>query len=329
VTALSLLTPPLTDTACAAVRLRGVRKRFGSLEAVKSLDLEIERGSLVGLLGPNGAGKSTAIRMIMSLIRPDEGELAVLGGDALDMKDRIGYLPEERGLYRRMRVGEFLVYIGRLKGLPAQGLALRAAQWLERIELPGVFKSRCQELSKGMQQKVQFIAAVLHDPDLIVLDEPFSGLDPVNARVLLDIVKELQSQGRTILLSTHQMAQAEQLCSRVVLINRGEKILDGATAQVLESHAPHAVEVEPLHGSREASRLAQIPGIARVTGAVDARALVLELVDGTDVREVMAHAIAAVPCRRIEMARATLDDVFVRLVTTHGGHARHEARGRP
>ena len=210
----------INGRSTSAVSLRGVGKRFGAVDAVRRLDLEVGRGQLVGLLGPNGAGKSTAIRMVMSLIRPDQGELQVLGGDALDMKDRIGYLPEERGVYRRMRVGEFLIYMGRLKGLPQLGLAKRVEQWLERIELPGVFRSRCQELSKGMQQKVQFISAVLHEPDLIVLDEPFSGLDPVNARVLIDAVRELHAQGRTIFLSTHQMAQAEQLCQRVVLINR-------------------------------------------------------------------------------------------------------------
>ncbi len=311
-----------------AVELRGVGKRFGAVEAVKSLDLTVSRGSLVGLLGPNGAGKSTAIRMIMSLIRPDEGELSVLGGDALDMKDRIGYLPEERGLYRRMRVGEFLVYIGRLKGLPAAGLSERVARWLERIELRGVFKSRCQELSKGMQQKVQFIASVLHEPDLIVLDEPFSGLDPVNARVLLKIVKDLHSEGRTILFSTHQMAQAEQLCDRVVLINRGEKILDGATSAVLESHAPRAIEIEMEITGDNATpeRLAQIHGVRGVRVAEDPRVRILDLADTADARKVMALALEATPCRRIEMARATLDDVFVRLVTDHGGHARAPAR---
>ncbi|MSR70202.1 MAG: ATP-binding cassette domain-containing protein, partial [Phycisphaerales bacterium] len=138
-----------------AVQLRGVRKRFGSIDAVAGLDLDVPTGSLIGLLGPNGAGKSTAIRMIMSLIRADSGSIRVLGGDALDMKDRIGYLPEERGVYRRMRVGDFLQFMGQLKGLPKAGLKSRIEAWLERIELPGVFRSRCQELSKGMQQKVQ------------------------------------------------------------------------------------------------------------------------------------------------------------------------------
>ena len=311
-----------------AVILRSVAKRFGSVQAVRELDLEVARGALVGLLGPNGAGKSTAIRMIMSLIRQDSGELRVLGGDALDAKDRIGYLPEERGLYRRMRVGEFLIYLGRLKGLPRQGLSSRVESWLERIELPGVFRSRCQELSKGMQQKVQFIGAVLHEPDLIVLDEPFSGLDPVNARILISTVQDLHRQGRTIFLSTHQMAQAEQLCERVVLINRGEKILDSTTREVTQRFSPRAVEIEPLAGIHAArSALEAIPGIESVKAAEDGRTAVLLVNERTDPHAVMSLALAAVPCRRIEIARVSLDDVFVRLVTEHGGHARQPVRG--
>ncbi len=319
----------VTNTASEpAVILRGVKKRFGAVEAVRELDLEVERGALVGLLGPNGAGKSTAIRMIMSLIRPDRGELRVLGGDALDAKDRIGYLPEERGLYRRMRVGEFLIYLGRLKGLPRHGLTARVEGWLERIELPGVFRSRCQELSKGMQQKVQFIGAVLHEPDLIVLDEPFSGLDPMNARILITTVQDLHRQGRTIFLSTHQMAQAEQLCERVVLINRGEKILDASTREVTQRFSPRAVEIEPLAGV-EAARIAleSIRGIESVRTAEDGRTAVMIVDEHTDPHFVMGVALAAVPCRRIEIARVSLDDVFVRLVTEHGGHARQPARG--
>ncbi len=298
-------------------------KRFGSVDAVKSLDITVDRGSLVGLLGPNGAGKSTAIRMIMSLIRPDSGELRVLGGDALDAKDRIGYLPEERGVYRRMRVGEFLMYLGRLKGLPRQGLLALVESWLERIELPGVLRSRCQELSKGMQQKVQFIGAVLHAPDLIVLDEPFSGLDPVNARVLIGAVKDLHEEGRTIFLSTHQMTQAEQLCERVILINRGEKILDSTTREVTDRFSPRAIEIEPV-GSAAAAKiaLAAVTGVGSVTLSDDQRCVTLTVDETEDLQRVMTLALQQVPARRVEISRVSLDDVFVRLVTEHGGHAR-------
>lgn len=311
------------DPVDQAVVLRGVVKRFGSVDAVKSLDITVDRGSLVGLLGPNGAGKSTAIRMIMSLIRPDSGELRVLGGDALDAKDRIGYLPEERGVYRRMRVGEFLMYLGRLKGLPRQGLLALVESWLERIELPGVLRSRCQELSKGMQQKVQFIGAVLHAPDLIVLDEPFSGLDPVNARVLIGAVKDLHEEGRTIFLSTHQMTQAEQLCERVILINRGEKILDSTTREVTDRFSPRAIEIEPV-GSAAAAKiaLAAVTGVGSVTLSDDQRCVTLTVDETEDLQRVMTLALQQVPARRVEISRVSLDDVFVRLVTEHGGHAR-------
>lgn len=312
-----------TNQGDIAVELRGVGKRFGSVLAVNNLDLVVRRGSLVGLLGPNGAGKSTAIRMMMSLIRPDHGELKVLGGDALDMKDRIGYLPEERGVYRRMRVGEFLVYLGRLKGMPSHGLARRAESWLERIELPGVMRSRCQELSKGMQQKVQFIGAVLHEPDLIVLDEPFSGLDPVNARVLIDAVQALHREGRTIFLSTHQMAQAEQLCEQVVLINRGEKILDSTVREVTQRFSPRAIQLEPLGEPTEAqTSLAALPSIARTEIAPDGRTILVHVEAECDLQSLMEQCIRLIPCRRIEIAKVSLDDVFVRMVTQHGGHAR-------
>jgi ABC-2 type transport system ATP-binding protein len=311
-----------------ALEIRGVSKRFGSLEAVRPLDLVAQRGALIGLLGPNGAGKSTLIRMIMSLIRPDTGELRVLGGDALDMKDRIGYLPEERGVYRRMRVEDFLFYIGRLKGLPPSGLRARIAGWLERVELPGVAHKRCQELSKGMQQKVQFVAAVLHDPELIVLDEPFSGLDPVSARVLIQAVRDLHREGRTIFLSTHQMTQAEQLCQRIVLINRGDKILDATVGDALTRFSPRGIDVEPVIDPEQAcSALRQMPGVASAQWRSEASSIQVAIDEGADAVSLLAAIAQSVPARRIEVARVSLDDVFVRLVEGHGGHARVPVRG--
>jgi len=312
----------------AALEIRGVCKRYGNVEAVRPLDLVAERGALIGLLGPNGAGKSTLIRMVMSLIRPDAGELRVLGGDALDMKDRIGYLPEERGVYRRMRVEDFLFYIGRLKGLPSGGLRARIAGWLERIELPGVAHKRCQELSKGMQQKVQFVAALLHDPELIVLDEPFSGLDPVNARVLIQTVQALHREGRTIFLSTHQMSQAEQMCQRVVLINRGEKILDAPVREALARFSPRAIDLEPASDPQKAcAALKQLPSVASAEWRPETCTIHVALDERADAVSSLAAIAACVPARRIEVARVSLDDVFVRLVEAHGGHSRVPVRG--
>ena len=212
-----------------AIRIRSVSKTFGSdppKRAVRSLDLDVPRGSLCGFLGPNGAGKSTTIRMITSLIFPDSRSIEVLGGSARASKDRIGYLPEERGVYRKMRVGEFLQYMARLKGIAGSAAATRTRQWLDRLELPHVVRKRCHELSKGMQQKVQFIAAVIHDPELLILDEPFSGLDPVNAALLNALIREQHERGRTVIFSTHVLHQAEQICDRIFLINHGLLMLE-------------------------------------------------------------------------------------------------------
>src|SRR6187549_1392463 len=182
-----------------ALELKRVRKTFGTTVAVEGMDLAVPRGALYGVIGPNGAGKTTCIRMIMSILFPDQGELSVLGHrSALDAKDRIGYLPEERGVYRKMRVGTFLAYIGRLKGLTADEAATRARALLERVGLPGVERKRCEELSKGMLQRVQIAAAIIHRPDLLILDEPFSGLDPVSVRLLREMVLEEHRRGATI-----------------------------------------------------------------------------------------------------------------------------------
>ncbi|MCZ6543106.1 MAG: ATP-binding cassette domain-containing protein, partial [Planctomycetota bacterium] len=194
--------------ADSSITLRGVNKSFGSTHAVRQLDLDVPRGSLCGFLGPNGAGKTTTIRMIMSIIYPDSGSIEVLGGNALKSKDRIGYLPEERGLYRKMRVGEFLQYLTKLKGVRRRDLSTYIQRWLERIDLPDVYRKKCEELSKGMQQKLQFLATILHEPDLLILDEPFSGLDPVNMRLVRDLIREQHEAGRTIIFSTHVMHQA-------------------------------------------------------------------------------------------------------------------------
>ena len=231
------------------ISLRNVNKQFGDVHAVRDLSLDVHKGSLVGFLGPNGAGKSTTIRMVMSIIYPDKGTIDVLGDSALAAKDRIGYLPEERGLYRKMRVGEYLHYIGKLKGMLRSNAISAAKYWLDRMELPKVDRKRCEELSKGMQQKVQFIASILHEPDLLILDEPFSGLDPVNAELLNEVIRDLNAQGRTIIFSTHVLHQAEQLCDSILLIDQGEKILDDTMDGIRQTFDPRTIEVEPTIGN--------------------------------------------------------------------------------
>jgi ABC-2 type transport system ATP-binding protein len=257
--------------------------------------------------------------MIMSIIHPDRGEVRVLGGSALANKDRIGYLPEERGLYRTMRVGEFLSYIGALKGLDRATAARQTTAWLTRLELPGVERKKCQELSKGMQQKVQFVSCVLHDPELLILDEPFSGLDPVNARLLTKTILELHAEGRTIIFSTHQMHTAEAMCDRIVLINRGEKLLDATLDEVRDAFDPRTVAVEPAApdaGLRE--RLAALPKVRSVDAGEDDCFEVHVERDG-DPQAVMRAAMELAPMRSVMLRRTSLDDVFVEIVTASGG----------
>ncbi len=299
-------------TSC--IDLSGVAKRFGRTEAVRDLDLQVPSGSLCGFLGPNGAGKSTTIRMIMSIIRPDAGRLRVLDGDALDHKDRIGYLPEERGVYRKMRVGDYLRYIGRLKGVESARLPKIIADALERIELPGVARKRCEELSKGMQQKVQFLAAIIHDPELIILDEPFSGLDPVNAMLLNDLIRELHDQGRTILFSTHVLHQAERMCDRIVMIDRGRKVLDDRLDRIRERFDPRTIVVETLGDSKTIeSVLRTAPEVESVT--IDAEGRVhARLRNLADADRIMELAVQNGPLRSVGRAKTTLDEVFIDLV---------------
>ncbi|MAB73142.1 MAG: hypothetical protein CMJ54_11620 [Planctomycetaceae bacterium] len=305
------------------IDLSGVAKRFGRTEAVRDLDLQVPSGSLCGFLGPNGAGKSTTIRMIMSIIRPDVGSLRVLDGDALDHKDRIGYLPEERGVYRKMKVGDYLRYIGRLKGVESARLPKIIDDALERIELPGVARKRCEELSKGMQQKVQFLAAIIHEPELIILDEPFSGLDPVNAMLLNDLIRELHEQGRTILFSTHVLHQAERMCDRIVMIDRGRKVLDDRLDRIQERFDPRTIVVEPLGDPAAVeSALRTAPEVESVR--IDAEDRVhARLRDLSEADRIMSLAVGLGPLRSIGRARTTLDEVFIGLVdqTEHADRA--------
>ena len=305
-----------------AIDVRGVSKRFGEVRAVNDINFTIPVGSLCGFLGPNGAGKSTTIRMIMSIIYPDSGSITVLGGSALDQKDSIGYLPEERGLYRKMRVNAFLRYIARLKGVPSRGLNTRITEWLERMELPGVEKRRCQELSKGMQQKVQFIASVIHDPDLIILDEPFSGLDPVNARLLGQVIREMSDAGKTIIFSTHVLHQAERLCDRVLMINQGKIVLDDNLTSIRRKHDPRTVLVDPIGPCAPLlTHAGDFPDVVTMEQTPDAETVEIHLEPGTPTsdgvpREMLEQIVSIIPVRSIELRRPTLDDVFVELVGT-------------
>jgi ABC-2 type transport system ATP-binding protein len=297
----------------AAIDLRAVTKTFGALTAVERLDLTIPRGALYGFIGPNGAGKTTTIRMIMSILLPDAGELRVLGlSSALEAKDRIGYLPEERGVYRKMKVAAYLAFIARLKGMPERGLRERVHAAIERVGLAGVENKRCEELSKGMSQKIQFLAAIIHEPDLVILDEPFSGLDPVSTRLLREQILAEHRRGATVLFSTHVMPQAEEICDHVVMIHRGQKVLDDPVSAILRPHDSRVLKFEPLDSRADVGAVRGLPGVERCLAAEGGYEVALR--EGADPARVMQSVIAAVPVSRIELKRPSLEDVFVSIV---------------
>lgn len=297
----------------SAVVLDNVTKTFGAKVAVNALDLEIPVGGLYGFIGPNGAGKTSTIRLVMSILFPDDGSVRVLGeSSALAAKDRIGYLPEERGLYRKMRVGAFLVYMARLKGVDERWIRERVERWLERVGLADVVNKRCEELSKGMQQKVQFVTAVIHEPDLLILDEPFSGLDPVNMRLLRELVLEQHARGATILFSTHVMPQAEQICQHIVMIHEGNKVLDESLGAVRARYDPRTVLLEPLDASVDIPALGDVAGVEAVTRTE--RGYAIRLASDADVSTALGGLVAAAPPRHLELQRPSLEDVFLQLV---------------
>lgn len=227
------------------LKVIGVRKEFATIVAVDGVSLEAGRGKILGLLGPNGAGKTTTIRMILNVIRPDSGELLFNGHPFSEkIRDRMGYLPEERGLYRKNKVLNTILYFASLKGIESGEGKRRAYKWLERLNLLTSYNSRVEELSKGNQQKVQFITSILHDPELVILDEPFSGLDPVNQIVMKDIMIEMKNGGKAVIFSTHQMDQAEKLCDEICLINKGKVVLDGELSQVKKSYGNNSIRIE-------------------------------------------------------------------------------------
>jgi len=321
------------------VRLSGVHKSFGAHAAVSDFDLEIPKGCIYGLLGPNGSGKTTTIRMIMDILMPDRGAVELFGREPdYAGRSRVGYLPEERGVYEKMKVSEQLVFLGRLRGVAKDAARKRTKDWLERLDLGEWAQKRVRELSKGMQQKVQFIGTVLHEPELLILDEPFSGLDPINQDLLESIVREQRAQGTTILFSTHLMEQAERMCERVCLVSRSRKVLDGdlkelkrrersgTVAVEFDGTVPHQIEAAAARQIEET--LAAWPGVARVAEQGDAWHLSLEAGVGT-APLLAAAAEAGAPLRRIELLEPSLRELFVRHAGSDndGGHGAESGGG--
>ncbi len=308
-----------------AIDIRNVVKRFSDHVAVRDLSLSVPRGAVYGLLGPNGAGKTTTIRMILNIIVPDSGSISLFGAPHLTsgITDRIGYLPEERGLYKKMQVRRVLKFLAQLKGVDAKVADQRIAEWMERFELTTSEKdwglSKVDELSRGMQQKVQFIGTLLHDPDLVILDEPFSGLDPINAQALKDTVVDLKARGKTVIFSTHLMDNAERLCDSVCIIAHGDKVLDGAVADVKAAHGSRVVALSVAGDARAA--LAHVLADRTLVARADDqnRFYEIQLAPGADAQELLRRVVeTGAPIQRFELVQPSLHQIFLEKVGASG-----------
>jgi len=294
----------------SAISLKQVVKTFGEHRAVDDLSFDVPSGAIFGLLGRNGAGKTTTIRMMLDIIRPDAGQVEVLGRQTADgVRDRIGYLPEERGLYPKMKVREMLAFQGAIKGLPHAEALLRAGRWLEQLELGEWQDKKVEELSKGMAQKVQFIAAVLAEPELLILDEPFSGMDPVNQDVFKDLILEMNRAGSTVVFSTHVMESAERLCREIALIDKGRAVLHGSIVSIKERFGKNALRLE-FEG--DGAFLAELPVVKHFNDY--GQHVELQLVQGADEQEVLRAAVGRLRIRRFEIVAPSLHNIFVQQV---------------
>lgn len=306
------------------IELKNVTKRFDEFVAVKNLSFEVRQGTIFGLLGPNGAGKTTSIRMIVNITAPDEGDVIVLGSRVTpELQHRIGYLPEERGLYKKMTVADQLIFFANLKGLDSREAARRVDEWLARMELSDWKTKKPPDLSKGMQQKVQFIATAIHDPDVLILDEPFSGLDPVSVNLLKSVILDLKARGKTIIFSTHQMEQVEQMCDDICLINHATKVLGGKLKEVKRRFGRNTVIMD-FEGDDSfltediAKRHNRFPNYSEIL-----------LSEGASAQEVLKRALASgAIVHRFELVEPSLNDIFIESVTGKTASTTESAESR-
>ncbi len=291
------------------VELDRISKAYDKKIAVQDLSLRIEPGSMFGLLGPNGAGKTSSIRMMIGVTMPDSGTVALFG-EPFTRKAlaRVGYLPEERGLYKKMKVLDQLVFMGELHGLNTATATNRSRQWAERLQIADALDKKTEELSKGMQQKIQFIATLLHDPDLIIMDEPFSGLDPVNAILLQDTLIELKQAGKAILFSTHRMDQVEKLCDAISLVNRGTVVLSGTMREVKSRYERNRVLIE-FEGDESFLRHEAIAGFKNYSGHAE-----IKLKDGADAQALLREAVSKARIYKFELVEPSLEEIFIQTV---------------
>jgi len=300
-----------------AVELHQVTKTFGNHVAVDDLSLQVPAGTVYGFIGPNGSGKTTTLRMIMRILHPDRGAIRVLGEQSFRAaSDRVGYLPEERGLYKQMKVRDILRFYAELKGFRNSRSAIDA--WLKRLELAAWADKKVQTLSKGMSQKVQFIATVIAKPELVLLDEPFSGLDPVNTEVLREAVLDLKRDGTTVIFSTHDMAVAEKMCDLIFMIYKGRKVLDGTLESIQDAYGSDTVRVR-LEGN--GTPLDDLPGVVKATDF--GRWQELRLQRGSDPQQLLANLMSRGQVRHFELARPSLHDIFVRIANPEAGDIGH------
>jgi len=293
--------------------IRNIVKQYAGHRALDDVSLEVKSGEIFGLLGPNGAGKTSLIRIINQITAPDSGEI-YFNGEKLNQShiERIGYLPEERGLYKKMEIGEQLVYLARLKGLGKADAERRIKAWFEKLDMSDWWGKKIEELSKGMQQKVQFVSTVLHNPELIILDEPFSGFDPVNAEVIKDEILELNRKGATIIFSTHRMESVEELCDAIALIDRSHKILDGPVKTIRNSYRNNTYKVEysgklALNGAEPFELLQHIPGLENDL-------MQIKLKENYTVNEVLLYLIQKVSIQKLEEIIPTMNEIFIEKV---------------
>ena len=290
------------------VEVTQIAKSFGETRAVVDVSFNVRRGEIFGLLGPNGAGKTTAIRIMLNIFQPDRGEVSVLGGPMTeDKKDRIGYMPEERGLYQDIQLERCLLYLASLKGVPDQQAREKLSEYLARFNLAEHKGKKIKELSKGMQQKAQIINTLLHQPELVIIDEPFTALDPLNLELVKNVMEELRDQGVTIIMSTHQMQQVEELCDRILLINNGKNLLYGDLNEIRRRFSGHAVLI------RTEDKLPELPGVKESESHNSN--LKLTLMDNTSPQDVMkALAASGTNLEKFEVAVPTLNEIFIRVV---------------
>ncbi len=300
------------------IELSGVTKTYGSVIAVDNLSLKVPKGSIYGFIGPNGSGKTTSIRMIMKIMYPDKGKLLINGQEHNSKRLRnVGYLPEDRGLYKKMKLGELLHFHGELN--EGKDLKKWIDYWLKRLDLTEYKDKKVETLSKGMKQKLQFIATILHQPELIILDEPFSGLDPVNADLLKDVILELQKKGATIIFSTHDMSMAEKMCDYIFMIYQGKKVLDGTLTHIQDQYGNDTIQIQTEAG---ASALSGIAGIEKVNDF--GKLQEVRVSSGADPQDILIELLKLTRISRFEIAKPSLNDIFIRIASPERKEAHHE-----